>query len=160
RLIMLLIFGDLMKATWLFLFAMVSIVHGTIRTHSSFCQASGFLVHYGTEMNYAVLVIAVHSAIQVFRPSQTVRSDGLYPYRYYVYAGALCIPATMAGLAFVNPHWGYMSQGAFCSLPLRPFWYRLALAWIPRYMIAIIILSLAVAIYTHVGFEFRAFSSI
>jgi G protein-coupled receptor GPR1 len=66
----------------------------------------------------------------------------------------------MAGMAFVNPHWGYMSQGAFCTLPIRPFWYRLALAWIPRYLIAIIILGLAVAIYTHVGFAFHSFSQI
>jgi hypothetical protein len=48
-----------------------------------------------------------------------------------------------------------MSQGSFCSLPIRPFWYRLALAWIPRYLVAIIILGLAIAIYTHVGFEMR-----
>jgi len=64
----------------------------------------------------------------------------------------------MAALAFINPHWGYMSQGAFCSLPLRPFWYRLALAWIPRYAIAIAILGLAIAIYVHIGFEFRLLS--
>jgi hypothetical protein len=66
----------------------------------------------------------------------------------------------MAGLAFINPHWGYMSQGAFCLLPMRPYWYRLALAWIPRYIIAIIILGLAVAIYTHVGFESHLLSSV
>lgn len=102
--------------------------------------------------------MAIHSAIQVFRPSTTTRNDGLYPFRGYVYAGAVFVPTIMAALAFINPHWGYMSQGAFCSLPLRPFWYRLALTWIPRYLIAIIILGLAVAIYAHVGFEFRAFS--
>lgn len=96
--------------------------------------------------------------MQVFRPLNPVRSDGLYPYRYFVYVGALLAPSTMAALAFINPHWGYMSQGAFCSLPLRPFWYRLALAWIPRYLIAIIVLGLAVAIYAHVGFEFRSLS--
>lgn len=105
-----------------------------------------------------MLCIAVHSALQVFRPSNTVHSDGLYPYRYHVYVGALLIPATMAALAFVNPQWGYMSQGPYCSLPLRPFWYRLALQWIPRYLITITILGLAIAIYAHVGFEFRALS--
>lgn len=68
------------------------------------------------------------------------------------------MPALMAGLAFVNPTAGYISNGAFCSLPLRPCWYRLALAWIPRYLIGFIILGLAVDIYTHVGFEFRAFT--
>ncbi|KAF1964586.1 hypothetical protein BU23DRAFT_492045 [Bimuria novae-zelandiae CBS 107.79] len=157
RLIMLLIFGDLMKAMWLFLLAAVSLARGKIVTESVFCQTSGFLVQFGTETSdYAVLVIALHSALQVFRPSRTIRSDGLYRYRHQVYIGALVIPAAMAGLAFINPRWGYMSQGPFCSLPLRPFWYRLALQWIPRYLIAIIILGLAIAIYFHVGFEFRA----
>ena len=49
RLIMLLIYGDLMRSTWLFLFAVISIARGTIYTQSSLCQASGFLVQYGTE---------------------------------------------------------------------------------------------------------------
>lgn len=110
--------------------------------------------------DYSVLVIAIHSAIQVFRPSALASSDGLHPFRHYIYVGAFLVPAFMAGMAFINPYWGYMSQGAFCTLPIRPFWYRLALAWIPRYMIAIIILGLAVAIYTHVGFEFRNFSQV
>ncbi|KAF2659202.1 hypothetical protein K491DRAFT_558533, partial [Lophiostoma macrostomum CBS 122681] len=168
QLIMLVIWGDVMKAIWLFLFAVISIGQGTVYTNSAFCQASGFLLQYGTEtsgknprdffIDYAVLVMAVHSAIQVFRPSTSTRNDGLYPYRAFVFAGALLIPVLMSSLAFINPHYGYMSQGAWCSLPLRPFWYRLALAWIPRYMIAIIIIVLAVAIYAHVGFEFRAFS--
>ncbi len=105
-----------------------------------------------------MLVIAIHAAMQVFRPSKQIRSDGLHPYRCYVYIGAIFIPIIMASLAFINPHRGYMSQGAFCSLPLRPFWYRLALTWIPRYIIAVIILGLAIAIYTHVGLEFRSLS--
>jgi len=46
---MLLIFGDLMKAMWLFLQAVASIARGTIVTESAFCQASGFLVQIGTE---------------------------------------------------------------------------------------------------------------
>ncbi|KAF2736108.1 hypothetical protein EJ04DRAFT_575581 [Polyplosphaeria fusca] len=159
RLIMFLIFGDLMKATWLFLVAVYAIARGTVQTYSAFCQASGFLVQYGTETSdFAVLVIAIHSALQVFRPSMSARGHGLFPYRHLIYAGAMLVPALMASLAFVNPRWGYMSQGAFCTLPLRPLWYRLALTWIPRYLIAIIILGLAIAIYAHVGFEFRSFS--
>ncbi|KAF2121470.1 G protein-coupled glucose receptor regulating Gpa2-domain-containing protein [Lophiotrema nucula] len=160
RLIMLLIYGDMMKASWLMIFAVASIARGTITTRSSICQASGFLVQYGTETSdYAVLVMAAHSALQVFRPSLSSQADGLYPYRHLVFAGALVFPIAMSGLAFVNPGWGYMSQGAFCTLPLRPFWYRLALAWVPRYLIAIIIVGLAAAIYAHVGFAFRTFSN-
>ncbi|KAK7178597.1 plasma membrane G-protein coupled receptor [Paraphaeosphaeria sporulosa] len=161
RLIMFLILGDAIRATWLFIFAVTSITRGTVPTQSSFCQASGFLVQYGTETSdYSVLVMAVHSAVHVIQPSNASRSEGLYPYRTYIYAGAFLFPGIMAGLAFINPHWGYMSQGAFCSLPLRPFWYRLALTWIPRYLIATMILSLAVAIYVYVGFEFRAASNL
>jgi hypothetical protein len=171
RLIMLLVFGDLVRSTFLFLHSVVSIARGTVMTESAFCQAGGFFVQYGTETSgksrcsywrfrtnmakdYAVLVIALHNALQIFHPSTSLHSNGLYAYRYLVYFGAVVIPSTMASLAFINPDWGYMSQGAFCSLPLRPFWYRLALAWIPRYIIAVVILGLAVAIYTHVGFEF------
>lgn len=159
---------------WLFLQAVVSISRGTIETESAFCQASGFLVQFGTETSgqscrplcyiaclcyradYAVLCIAVHSALQVFRPSNTIHSNGLYPYRYHICVGAFIFPTIMAALAFINPRWGYMLQGPYCSLPLRPFWYRIALQWIPRYVITIIILGLAIAIYAHVGFEFRA----
>jgi G protein-coupled receptor GPR1 len=46
---MLLIYGDLTRSTWLFLFAVISIARGRVYTHSAFCQASGFLVQYGTE---------------------------------------------------------------------------------------------------------------
>ncbi|OCL13842.1 hypothetical protein AOQ84DRAFT_81888 [Glonium stellatum] len=159
RLIMLLIYGDLTRATWYFIFAIASFRRGTIRTHSLFCQASGFLIQYGTETSdYAVLIIAIHSAIQVFRPSVSVRSDVFYRHRNYIYIGGFAIPALMAGLAFVNPTAAYVSNGPFCSLPLRPYWYRLALAWIPRYLIGSIILGLAVAIYAHVGFKFRDFT--
>ncbi|KAK7177547.1 plasma membrane G-protein coupled receptor [Paraphaeosphaeria sporulosa] len=132
KLSLFLIFGDATKATWLFIFAVTSIARGTVPTQSSFCQASGFLVQYGTETSdYSVLVMAGHSAIHVFDTTNTSRTKGLYPYRTYVYDGAFLIPGIMAGLAFINPHWGYMFR-AFCSLPRRPFWYRLALTWIPR----------------------------
>lgn len=117
------------------------------------------LIHLTLASDYAVFVMAIHSAIQVFNPSVVVSADGLYPYRRYVYIGALVLPVLMASLAFVNPRQAYVSQGAFCTLPIRPFWYRLALTWVPRYFIVLTILGLAIAIYTHVGFEFRAFAN-
>jgi G protein-coupled receptor GPR1 len=103
--------------------------------------------------------MALHSAIEVFYPSTLVSSDGLYPWRYYVYAGAVVAPTLMAALAFVNPNSGYWFMGSYCMLPIRPFWYRLALMWIPRYIIMLLIIGLAIAIYTHVGFEFRRYST-
>lgn len=166
-----------MRSTWYFVFAVVSLAHGAVNTQSSFCQASGFLIQYGTETNgefnvvkdiprisnscldYAVLVIAINSALQVFRSGTQTTSEGLCPYQRYVYAGAFLIPILMSVLAFVTPRWGYLSQGAFCTLPIRPFWSRLALSWIPRYLIALTIIGIAIAIYVYVGFEFRAYSS-
>jgi G protein-coupled receptor GPR1 len=85
-------------------------------------------------------------------------SDGLYPYRRYVYVGSLLVPSSMSSLAFINSQGGYLAQGAYCTLPLRPFWFRLALEWVPRYLIAMIIVTLAIAIYAYVGFEFRRYN--
>jgi hypothetical protein len=102
--------------------------------------------------------MALHSAVEVFYPSTLVSSDGLYPWRRYVYVGALIVPVSMSALAFINPNSGYWVMGSYCMLPIRPFWYRLALSWIPRYIIVLLIIGLAIAIYTHVGFEFRRYS--
>lgn len=97
--------------------------------------------------------MSIHSALQVFHPLTKSTSDGLYPCRLYVYLGAFAVPSLMAGLAFVNPGPGYESLGAFCTLPIRPFWYRLALAWIPRYLIAFTIIGLAISIKKYVDLE-------
>lgn len=104
--------------------------------------------------------MAVHSALQIFRPAARGMSDGLYEHRTYVFAGGFILPAVMSALAFVNPENAYESLGAFCQLPIRPFWYRLALSWIPRYLIAFTILSLAGAIYAYVGCEFRSYANL
>ncbi|KAF2188223.1 hypothetical protein K469DRAFT_768687 [Zopfia rhizophila CBS 207.26] len=103
RLIMFLIYGDLTKATWLFLFSVVSIARGIIPTESAFCWASGFLLCRVGDCD--------HSALQVFRPSTLSRSHGLHPFRYYIYFGAFIIPSMMSGLAFINPlgHTGIVS---------------------------------------------------
>jgi G protein-coupled receptor GPR1 len=77
--------------------------------------------------DYAVLVIAVHSALQVFQPDRSSRTDGLCQYRYPIYSGTMSMPVIMVALAFINPEGGYIAQGAFCSLPLRPYWHRLGL---------------------------------
>lgn len=61
----------------------------------------------------------------------------------------------MASLAFVNGLPGYLAQGPYCSLPVRPFWFRLGLSWIPRYCIMLTILGLYIAIYVHVALQFR-----
>lgn len=93
--------------------------------------------------------MALHTALQVFRPQPTVLGQGgLYRFRYGIYTFVAIMPPTMSALAFTS-RFGYMSQGPVCSLPVRPFWHRLAISWIPRYvnMLTIVILYLAINIH-------------
>ncbi|KAF2855673.1 hypothetical protein T440DRAFT_535796 [Plenodomus tracheiphilus IPT5] len=160
HLIVILFYGGLVSSTSYFAFTAMTTVRGPIPSEATSCQVSGFFIQYGTETcDYAVLVIAIHSAMQVFNPCPPATTDGLRPYRRCVYAGALLLPVLMSCLAFANPHSGYQSLGAYCMLPIRPFWYRLALQWIPRYLIALVIFILAASIYIYVGFAFRRYAT-
>lgn len=85
-----------------------------------------------------------------------MNEGGLYPYRRFAYLVWVVVPAVMASLAFLNPHYAYVTQGAYCMLPVRPFWYRLGLSWVPRYVILAIILGTYIAIYAYVGRKFRS----
>lgn len=67
------------------------------------------------------------------------------------------VPIIMASLAFVNADLAYMEQGTYCYLPTRPFWFRLALSWIPRYLIFGSILIVYAAIYFYVRYKFDGF---
>lgn len=90
-------------------------------------------------------------------PNSIFGYDGLYNVRYWVYGLWFALPNITASLAFINNNNAYAVQGTWCWLPVRPFWYRLALAWIPRYVISILIMGMATAIFVHVGFEFSLF---
>ena len=63
----------------------------------------------------------------------------------------------MASLAFIDTSFPYVSSRVFCYLPTRPIWYRLALSWIPRYLIIITILVVYLSIYVHAKLKFEAF---
>ena len=103
--------------------------------------------------------MAGHMALQIFHSdSKIFGADGLYRFRYAVYATWIILPAFMAALAFVRAGGAYLSQGAFCTLPIRPFWYRLALSWIPRYLIWAYITWIAVRVYSRVGKGFTVFA--
>jgi hypothetical protein len=69
------------------------------------------------------------------------------------------VPVLLASLAFINPVAAYTAQGAFCSLPSQPIWYRLGLSWIPRYIIGLTVIGLAIAVYVHVELRFRSFAA-
>lgn len=106
-------------------------------------------------------MIAIHTAVSIFKPTALAGEGGLYSYRYVAYAIWAVFPILMASLAFINgSHEGYTSGETFCYLPIRPFWYLMALAWVPRYIIFIVILGVYVSIYVYVRYKFYGFMKI
>lgn len=97
----------------------------------------------------------MHAALYVFRCSTAVSGGGLYRYRYIAYFCWVAFSLVTASLAFLNENNPFVSQGTFCYLPVRPFWYRLALAWVPRYLMFGMILGTYIAIYTYVKYKFK-----
>lgn len=102
--------------------------------------------------------MSMHMYYQIF-PTQRfgLGHDGLYRVRKWVYAAWVILPNLSAALAFVNPRSGFMATGGFCALPIRPYWYRVALFWGPRYLIWCYVVFVAVRIYRYVGSEFKVF---
>jgi G protein-coupled receptor GPR1 len=97
--------------------------------------------------------------MQVYKPIVDPHDPryGLNPYRYYVNTVIFILPIVLASLAFINPDGGYAGGGSVCWLPIRPIWYRLGLSWIPRYIVFVVVTYLCVAVYIHVGRQFRQF---
>ena len=136
-LIMLLIFSDFWKATWQLTFpAVVFSGHDVVKS-DGFCQVSGFFMTVGIEASgnirlillmgigysdkqedIANLMIAIHSAIYIFRPSTAVGDGGLYRYRHTIYIGWVFIAVLMASLAFIHSNTPYSVQDTFCYLPV------------------------------------------
>ncbi|KAI6880206.1 hypothetical protein KC360_g7405 [Hortaea werneckii] len=158
-LVLLLIVGDFWKSLWFLTFACVTYTHERIRSESVVCQVSGYMLQMGIMMcDFAILFMSLHMWLQIFPPQDSfLGHDGLYRIRRWVIAAWLILPNLSAALAFVKGRWAYESGGAFCSLPLRPYWYRLALSWIPRYLIWIFVMGVAIRIYKHVGKEVKVF---
>ncbi|KAH6632176.1 G protein-coupled glucose receptor regulating Gpa2-domain-containing protein [Chaetomium tenue] len=145
ELILLLIQSDFAKSMVLVIFAIVSFVGGTIPSDSAFCQASGFVLAVGIESSdIAVLLIALHSAMYIFRPRA-----GLYPYRRRAYLVFYLYPTLAACLAFIGGN-GYENMGPHCYLRTDRSWARLLLSWIPRYIICISIVIIYVSIYLYI----------
>ncbi|KAI7545230.1 hypothetical protein KC331_g6344 [Hortaea werneckii] len=158
-LVLLLIMGDFWKSLWFLAFSCVTYTHERIRSESVVCQVSGSMLQMGTMMcDFAIFFMSLHMWLQIFPPQDSfLGHDGLYRIRRWVIAAWLILPNFSAALAFVKGRWAYEAGGAFCSLPLRPYWYRLALSWIPRYLIWTFVMGVAIRIYKHVGKEFQVF---
>ena len=104
-------------------------------------------------------MIAIHSALYIIKPRSS-GEGGLYPHRQIAYTIWAALPFILASLAFVRNENPYVGEGAFCYLPLRPLWYPLALSWVPRYLIFIIILGLYASIYSYVRYKFSGFTEL
>ncbi len=145
RLILLLIQSDCLKSMAFVVFAIVSFVWGNVPSDSVFCQVSGFALAIGIESSdIAVLLIALHSAMYIFRPR-----SGLYPYRRIAYLFFYLYPALAACLAFIGGN-GYENMGPYCYLRNDRSWARLALSWVPRYLICVSIVVIYVFIYLYI----------
>jgi G protein-coupled receptor GPR1 len=163
HLILMLMISDSFKAFWYFLSPVVIFsTHGQIESSSAFTQASGFLLAVGVEAaDLSIFFIALHTTLYIFRPPQKLDNGGLHRYRYWAYGSWLLLPHLAASLAFTNPSGhAYVTTGTFAYLPKRPFWYRLALAWIPRYIIFVSIIAMYAAIYVYVKVKFSGFDSL
>ncbi|KHJ35450.1 putative plasma membrane g protein coupled receptor [Erysiphe necator] len=158
-LIMLLIQSDMFKALWFMSYPLVFLVSGPVRSESAFCQISGFFLTVGIEQSdIAVLIIAVHSALHIFKNKPFGKEEGLYPYRHTAYTIWCLFPLGMASLAFLGGPHAYVVSEAHCYLPSRPLWYKQTLSWVPRYFIFIIILGTYCSIYYYVRNKFHSFT--
>ncbi|PKS09136.1 hypothetical protein jhhlp_003750 [Lomentospora prolificans] len=160
-LIMLLIQSDMFKALWFMIFAIVNFIHGPVLSSSAFCQASGFFLTVGIEASdVAVLLIAIHTALYIFRPKRANGEYGLFPYRRYAYAAFFFFPILIASLAFLHKPYGYVNLGENCYLPVETSWPRTVLSWVPRYVIFLTILTIYACIYIYVSFLIRRFGRV
>lgn len=117
---MLLIFSDFWKATWQLTNPAVVFSGQEVESSDTFCQVSGFFMSFGIEASdFASVVIAIHSALYIFRPSSGFGDGGLFRYRYYVYILWMGFPLLMASLAFINKPYAYTAQETYCYLPVR-----------------------------------------
>ncbi|CUM51824.1 unnamed protein product [Debaryomyces fabryi] len=160
QLIFFLILYDCIKALFLLLYPARVLARASVYYDLKFCKVVGFFTALSIEgSDIAILSFAIHIALLVFKPNQTVRrgmsyEGGLFRYRYYVYAISILLPILLASLAFINSM-GYEPLTNWCYIPTRPLWYRLVLSWIPRYLIIISIFVIYGCVYRHVTKQYN-----
>ncbi|KAK4235589.1 G protein-coupled glucose receptor regulating Gpa2-domain-containing protein [Achaetomium macrosporum] len=145
ELILLLIQSDFLKSFVFVVFPIISFASGGIHSDSTLCQISGFALAVGIESSdVAVLLIALHSLMCIFRPR-----SGLYPYRQAAYSVFYLCPIVAASLAFINGS-GYENMNHYCYLRTDRNWARMALSWFPRYIVCASIVIIYVFIYLYI----------
>ncbi|CCC07014.1 hypothetical protein SMACR_01037 [Sordaria macrospora] len=145
ELIVLLIQSDLIKSVWFVIPSIAHLLRGPIRSDSAFCQIAGFGLALGIEASdIAVLLIAIHLLMTILR-----LRTGLYRYRHWAYGAYYFFPVLFASLAFVDGT-GYQEAGHYCYLRTDKSWARLALSWVPRYVICCSILAIYFFVYFYV----------
>ncbi|BFZ56694.1 hypothetical protein PYCC9005_003742 [Savitreella phatthalungensis] len=162
QLIMLLVLSDFCKALVELVYPAVTLANHDISA-GSFCTLSGFFMSFFiSATDFAVLIISIHAALCIFCPGlgRNKAEQGLYKWRYWVYTMWLIYPTALASLAFLNPVQAYTSAVSWCYLPVRPFYWRIALSWAPRYAIMLFILGLYVSIYVYAKRKFAGFSNL
>lgn len=147
-----LIISEFMKSLWFLLYEIVSIApRRLLKSSSTFCQVDGFFFATSIEASDAALFLLVlHSTVYIFWPNRTGGDSGLYPYRRGAYAFFALWPILMASLAFVTGTSAYVNTGQYCYLPTKPWWYRTALSWIPRYINLTLILLMYGSSYMYI----------
>jgi G protein-coupled receptor GPR1 len=157
HLILLLLLFDFGKAVVLLWYPARVLMVPSAYDNINFCDVVGFSTSALIEgADLAVLALAVHTALLTFRHSKDQERGGLYKYRYWVCSLTVIVPLIMASLAFVNEgRKAYRPYITWCYLPIRPLWYRLALSWIPRYIIIISIIVIYISIYIYIKMQYR-----
>lgn len=159
-LILLLISSDLAKSLWFVLYSSITLAHSlSTDSGSTFCQVTGFFFAMGIEASdAAVLLIALHWTVYIFRSNRAAGESGIYPYRYLAFAFYILFPAMMAALAFLPRFPAYVDTGQYCYLPARPWWARMSVSWIPRYINMTLIMVMYFASYAYIRSKMRRFS--
>lgn len=159
-LILLLVASDLTKSLWFVIYSSTTLSNSlSTDPGSTFCQVSGFFFAVGTEASdAAVFLIALHWTVYIFRSNRAAGKSGIYPYRHLAFAFYVLFPAMMASLAFFTRFPAYIDTGQYCYLPAKPWWDRMALSWIPRYINMALIIIMYCASYMYVRTTMRRFS--
>ncbi|KAI0905668.1 G protein-coupled glucose receptor regulating Gpa2-domain-containing protein [Ustulina deusta] len=156
--IMLLIQSDMAKALWLLISPLVYfITEKPLNSSWAFCQVSGFFLSVTIEASdIAVLLIAIHAILFVFKRQHPGTTFDLQPYRRVAYTLWATLPIILAAIVPITGD-SFVDNGPHCYLPMHPSWYLNTLAWVPRYIIFGSIIVTYTGLYLYVDIRYRRF---